>query len=135
MKILLDSKEIAQALNFGKYPVLIMNTDTKKGSKAVVIHKSRMHGDMRYNCTLEMDYEKENDGVLYISTNGSMIKGNYNYTDHLEDAEYSNAPIIEENQEIAIYMYSEKAKTGLVRIVKSEKIDSMCSVATILNDI
>jgi len=135
MKIISDSKEIAQALNFGKYPVLMINMDNKEGSNVVIIHKSKTHGDMRYRCTLETGFQKENDNKLYISTNCSMIKSSYNWNDHLECAEYANAPVIEANQEIAVYMYSEKAKIGVVRLVKSGKIDVMCQVATMLEDI
>jgi hypothetical protein len=64
-----------------------------------------------------------------------MVKSSYSWQDHLESAEYSNAPIISAEQEVAVYMYSPKANIGFVKIVKSGKIDAMCQVATKFTDL
>lgn len=135
MKILTKATDIAKAMNFGKYTVLRINADTKEGCKVVVIKKSQRYGDMRYNCQLCMDYEKDGDGILYLSTNASCIKGNYDWQDHLESAEYANAPIVGSDQEVAVYIYSPKVKIGFVRMVKSRKVDASYSTATVFDDI
>lgn len=114
-------------MNFGKYPVLMFNLDTKEGSKARVTSR---RGDFTYDCQLKRDFHKEGDGILYLSTNASVIKSHYGVSDHVRSAEYANAPIIEANQEVAVLMYSEAMDVSVVVIVKSGKIDGMCSVAT-----
>lgn len=135
MKILTTAKGMAKAMNFGKYPVLRMNMDTKEGSKAVVLGKSDRYGELRYRCTLSIDFYKEGDGLLYLSTEASCIKAEYSWKDHLEDAEFANAPVISPDQVVAVYVYSAEARLGYVRLVKSEKIDVHCQVATMLKDI
>ena len=135
MKVLTTAKGMAKAMNFGKYPVLRINMDTKEGSKAVVLGKSDRYGEMRYRCTLSVDFYKENDGILYLSTECACVKSEYSWKDHLEDAEFANAPVISPDQIIAVYAYSEKARAGFVRMVKSGNINVHCQVATMLKDI
>jgi hypothetical protein len=130
MKMLTDRKEIAQALNFGKYPVLTWDLDENKGSKARVTKVSTRYGLMHYNCKLQKDYEKQGDGIFYLSKNATMLKGSYGVEDYLEDAEYANAPIIESNQEVAIFIHSKKCRVSMVLIVKAGKVSTDYSTAT-----
>lgn len=129
MKILTDRKEIAQALNFGKYPVLTYDLDANKGSKAVVTKESARYGTMRYNCTLQRGKITEDDGILYLSTRASILSAHVGVEDYLKDAEYANAPVIESNTEVAVLLYSKKSGVAVVQMVKSGKADPSYSTA------
>jgi hypothetical protein len=129
MKTLTDRKEIAQALNFGKYPVLKWDIDKREGSKAVVIKQSARYGEMRYGCKLFNGYEKENDGTFWLMKKATMIKGHYGIDDYLEDADFANAPVIESNQDVAILCYSRLANTAFVVIVNAGKVTTDYSTA------
>lgn len=131
MKILTERRDIAKALNFGKYPVLSYNVDTKEGSKARVVKKTRNHGDLLYKCNLRCGMQTEDDGVYYLSTKPTMMSSSYPLSDVLEDVEYANAPIIEPNSDVAIYVYSKTANFGFVLIVEAGKIDPSYSTATV----
>lgn len=129
--LLTERKEIAQALNFGKYPVLTFDLDTNEGSKAVVLKMSNRYGEMRYDCKLQRDYHKKGDGIFYLSTNASMISGDFSAMDALKCAEYANAPVIEPHQEVAILLHSKIQNTAIVLTVKSGHVDPTYSSATV----
>lgn len=127
--LLTDKTDIAKALNFGKYPVLTFNLDTKEGSKARVRRTSYNGRESLVNVTLNRDYEKEGDGIFYLSHSGTMLKAHYGWVDHLKSAEFANAPIIESDQDVAILNYSEKLDISFVIILNSGKVDGQYSDA------
>lgn len=129
MTILTDRKDIAQALNFGKYPVLTFDLDNNKGSKAVVTKESARYGTMRSRCTLYRGKKTEDDGIFYLLTHGTMLTAHVGVYDYLKDAEYANAPVIESDTEVAILMYSKTTGSAVVQIVKSGKADPSYSTA------
>lgn len=128
-QLLTDKTEMAKAMNFSKYPVLTWDIDNKKGSLARVGGRMTQSGMMYTHCKLEMDYYKEGDGIYYLSTKATMLKGHYGVEDHLESAEFANAPIIESNQDVAILIYSLKANMSAVLIVNSGRVDGSYSSA------
>jgi hypothetical protein len=129
--VLSERKDIAKAMNFGKYPVLTYNLDDDKGgSKARVKKMSNRYGEMLYNCKLFMGSQTKNDGVFYLMTKAAMLKGHYGIEDHLEDAEYANAPIIEKGQEVAILVYSKELQSRFVIITTAGHVDPTYSTAT-----
>jgi hypothetical protein len=130
MLVMTDRKEMAQALNFGKYPVLTYDLDNEKGSKAIATKKSINYGMMRYRCTLYRGLHTEGDGQFYLLTHASMLSATVGVGDWLESAEFANAPVIESNQEVAILIYSKKRNYAEVQIVKSGKVDPTYSTAT-----
>lgn len=135
MKILTDRKEMAQALNFGKYPVLTYNMDELKGSGAVVMRETRNHGTLRYKTTLYCGKKTADDGVFYLLTHATMLTATVDVNDWLKCAEYANAPVIESGQEVAILMYSKKHDVSVVRIVKAGKCNPDYSTATTFTEI
>ena len=135
MKITKDRKEMAQAINFGKYPVLTYDLDAKEGAKAVVTKESSRYGTMRYKCQLFCGYVTEGDGMFYLMTLPTVLSSSVGVHDWIEAAEYANAPVIEANQEVAILIYSKKQNTSVVKIVKSGKVDPTYSTATRFNEI
>jgi hypothetical protein len=135
MKILTDRKDIAKALNFGKYPVLTYNLDTNKGSTAVATKESTNYGTMRYKCTLYRDKITEGDGIFYLMTHASIISSHVSIHAYIRDAEYANAPVIKSDTEVAILLYSEKTDIAYVQIVKSGRVDPSYSSATTFTDV
>lgn len=130
MKVLTERKEIAQALNFGKYPVLTYDADKKEGSKARVTNESSRYGTMTYNCVLYRGKQTEDDGAFYLLTEPSMLSSSVSVRDWIESAEFANAPIINPDTEVAILVYSKVLNVTSVHIVKSGKVDATCSTAT-----
>lgn len=126
-----DRKEMAQALNFGKYPVLTFDMDADQGSKANVTKMSNRYGEMTYGCVLHMGYQKKGDGIFYLGTRATMISASFSVKDAIECAEYANAPMIKPHQKVAILMYSHKNNYKSVMIVKAGRIDPSYSSATV----
>lgn len=136
MKILTDRKEMAQALNFGKYPVLTYDVDSKKGSKVTVTKESKRYGTMRYNTTLYRGKQTADDGIFYLLTHASMLTNDVDVNDWLEDAEYANAPVIDgKDQEVAILIHSRETNTAVVYIMKTGNVDPTYVTACTFYDV
>lgn len=127
--ILTERTDIAKALNFGKYPVLTFDVDNDKGSLAVVTKESGRFGNMRSKCTLYRGKQTRDDGIFYLLTHATMLKSHYNVDDYLENAEFANAPVINEGEEVAILVYSKLNNTCFVQIVKAGKVDPSYATA------
>lgn len=123
--ILTERKEIAQALNFGKYPVLTYDLDRKKGCAVKATKNSNRYGKMDYKCELFFG-----DGEFYLLTHATCISANFGLSDVLESAEYANAPTVDSNQEVAIVVHSRELNIYAVHIVKSGKVDPTYATAT-----
>lgn len=135
MNILTTRQDIAQALNFGKYKVLTYDMDLSKGSKAVVEKQTRNHGILKTECTVYMDKITEGDGVLYLLTRATMMKGHYGVEDYLECAERANAPIIQEGDEVAVLFHSKENSVVYVRLVKAGKVTPEYSTSVTFTDL
>lgn len=142
MKMLTDRKEIAKAMNFGKYPVLVLdmenhcgfeNTDFCEGQKVRVAWDS---ADKRYEgMTTEGNIYME-DGKIAISNNASMLKADWGYHDVISDAEWANAPVVHKGQTVIVIMDWKSVKRCAVRMMKvSERIDIHCMTVAHLEDI
>lgn len=132
---LTERKEMAKALNFGKYPVLTYNLDTEEGSKAVALKETRNHGVLRYKCTLYRGKQTREDGIFYLLTHATVMSAHIGVHDYLKDAEYANAPVIETNAEVAILVYSTDMDIAYVEIVQAGKVDPDYSTATTFSEV
>lgn len=135
VKVLSERKDMAKALNFGKYPVLTYDLDKKEGCKVIVMKDTRSHGVMRYGCTLYQGKIKEDDGIFYLLTHATMLTSHVGVDDWLKSAELANAPVIEADQEVAILVHSKEMNFAVVKIVKSGKVDPSYSTATTFYEI
>ena len=135
MNILTERTDIARSLNFGKYKVLQYDMDAEKGSTAVVLMQTRNHGILRKECTLYCGKITADDGIMYLLTRGTMLKGHYGITDWLECAKKANAPVINEGDEVAVFCYSEKLNVGFVRLLKTGKITPDYSTSATFTDL
>lgn len=143
MKILIDKSDIAEALNFNKYPVFTLDLDStvkgfenckgfKYGSCCRLYYKSKYIPEPLYiKCTLVL-----NNCELTLSPETCSIKGSYNWQDHLNAALKAMTPIVTPGQEVAILFFSSANSTAFVRIMRvSEKVDINCVEAAKLTDV
>lgn len=126
MRRLTDKKDIAQAINFGKYPVIYIDMSDKddygiKGTKVNI----DFGGDYYVRGTIRA----YNDEKVLTTTSGVVcISNSFSYDDYLEMVEYANAPVIKANQEIVICMFESANKVGHApMIIKTGKrVDRFC---------
>lgn len=142
MKFLRDRKEIAKALNFGKYPVIMFDLDTPekgwddvyKGTPVRVDMGSFSDGTKWYNGvypTIYVDnYHKgiENTVTNRISADielpsyGACISSSFSVADVIEDAKMAMAPIVKEGDEVVVVYTWNGGKDGAVRMMKVGKV-------------
>lgn len=127
MKSLNERKEIAQAINFNKYPVIKIDLSEHdeyglKGTKVNI--------DFGAEYYLHAEIRAFNDTRYLTTTQGAtVLSDSMSYSDYMEMVEYANAPVIKPNQEILIFTYDSKKKEIYppVIIKTSEKIDRLCT--------
>lgn len=136
MKILKERTQIAEAINFDKYPVLTIDTSNtyEIGGKVVGFigckvrsNPSIFRGVKLYDrCTLCWFEDKK---IFTLSGSSVTLSARFGYTEIIEDVEYANAPIVEKNQEVVIIVYNSKTNQMLnpmiVNLEKREQIDLM----------
>ena len=132
MKEIIKREEIAKALNFGEYPVLKIDLDQKafmdvlyKGSKARVDF-GKFNDGSRYLAQGYVLYNKK-DERIEIAAESVILTKDVSYEDWMEDIEYASSPILDDNQEVLIVMYSEKNRSVKVYLGKTEKGRRDCS--------
>lgn len=127
MKKLSERREIAEAINFGKYPVIkidLSNTDEYG------IRGTKVRFDIGRDYYLRGEIRAYKDTKYLVTVlRASMLKSEYSFYDFIEDVEYANTPIIKENQEILICLYNKDAKVVFnpVVIKTGSKINPFCS--------
>lgn len=133
--VLTDRKEMAQALNFGKYKVLTYNVDTEKGSTAKVEQQTRQYGIRQRPGTLHRGKITADDGIFYLLNHSTIMKKTFNVYDWLETAENASSPVIYEGDEVAILVYSEDLDVASVRLVKALKPRPEFSTSLVFEDL
>lgn len=144
MKFLTKRTEIAEAMNFGKYPVLYIDRDDKpydtperpsdfcKGSKCRVDweHENPRYKGMTAKCELIFC-----DGKYSLMQGGCCLHDSFGRCDVLEMVEWANTPLIRCGQTVVVVEDFTEQKIMRVRVMKvSEKKDIHCSTVTTLHD-
>ena len=124
---LTERTEIAEAINFGKYPVIKIDLSNRDeyGIRGV-----KVRFDIGKDYYLKGEIRSYRDTkCLVTGLRPSMIKSNYSFNDFMEDVEYANTPILKPNQEILICLYNSELKMVYEpTIIKTgEKINPFCS--------
>lgn len=145
MKILTERKEIAKAINFGKYPVLVLDMDNHKGYEKYNPDTKFCEGQRVRVAWDRSDYEgmtsngsimMGDDGTIYISGRCAILQADFGYSDVMEDATWANAPVIHKGQRVVVIMDWSKEKRCMVRMMKvSDRIDIHCQRVATLEDI
>ena len=141
MKYLKERREIAEAMNFGKYPVLYVDLDKPRypskdfyvGSKCRVawdLPDGRYAG-MSARCTV---YHYE--GKYELSQGGCCLHDSFGRHDIIEDMEWANTPLLHCGQ--IVLMVEDQSIQGKcrVRVLRADdKKDIHCSTVVRLVDV
>ncbi len=141
MKYLTERSEIAEAMNFCKYPVLYVDLDKPRypdkdfyvGSKCRVAWDlpDNRHTGMSARCTVYY-YE----GKYELSQGGCCLHDSFGRHDIIEDMEWANTPLLHCNQ--IVLMIEDHSIQGKcwVRVMRTAvKKDIHCSTVTNLVDV
>lgn len=145
MRFLTDRTEIAEAMNFGKYPVLVLNRENRP--MADVVPES----DYAVGCRVKVAWDNKDpryegmtthgelyieNGKLHISGEGACLKAGFGYSDVIKMAAEANVPIIHKGQTVVVVEDYPSKKHCTVRLMKvSDRIDIHCSRVASLEDI
>ena len=130
MKNLTDRQEIAEALNFGKYPVLkidIADCDWYglKGSICRIDMGEFFDGSKFYERAQLCVYKDERK--LSFSSFGCALTANVSYADFMEYVETAMSPIIKPDSEFVVVIYdSKRSEVYKVYVVQTGKTHRHC---------
>lgn len=141
MEFIVDRKEIAQTLNFGKYPVLSIDRDNKRfegndyarGCRVKVAwdHKDTRYAGMTTHGELYYD-----DGKYAISGECTVLTASFGYSDVMEMVREANAVTVHAGQTVVVVENWSTRKSCRVRMMKvSDRIDIHCVTVAQLEDI
>lgn len=145
MKYLTDRQEIAEAINFGKYPVLTLDRENRP------YKNERPDSDFAIGCRVRVAWDHKDPryagmtthGALYIeggklkiSSEGACLSASFGYCDVMKMAAEANVPVIHKGQKVVVVEEWPSLKKCTVRIMQvSDYVDTQCMVATTLKDI
>lgn len=145
MKYLTNREKIAKAMNFGKYPVLYIDRDTKpydrpghesdfsKGSQCKLDweHSNPRYAGMTARCTL---YYCE--GRYSLDQDAACLHNDFGRHDVLEMVEWARVPTLRCGQTVIVVEDFTKQKLCKVRVMKvSDRKDIHCSTVAYLEDV
>ena len=132
MKEIRSREEYAKAVNFGKYPVLMIDMN-QKGFMGEIFTGGKVRVDFghfrdgeRYLDDGEFKYYKK-ENKFYVASYGVMLTKELSYEDAIEDAEYGNSPIIDEGDEVVIVVHNSEKRELKAYIAKAVHKREFCS--------
>lgn len=140
MKVITNRYEIAQALNFGRYPVIKVNC-TPKASDPEVIEGGavKVLTDERRNlverCTVNLyanEYANDGHRNMSIGSAGVMLSASFSRKDVEEMATYANAPLIKKGDTVVFVLLGKRAAAVVLAEVK--EVRSFCQKSAWLED-
>jgi hypothetical protein len=120
MKTLKSRTEIAQAINFRRYPVVEIDVSDRddygiRGTK-VLIDNGTFHDGTPFLIQAELrSYNDEQ--VLKFSAGGFGISSSFGYSDIAEMLDYANAPVIHKDEDILIVPINRKTRTAYAPVI------------------
>ena len=145
MKYLTDRTEIAEAINFGKYPVLTLNRENRPNADICP------DSDYATGCRVRVAWDRKepryagmtthgeiyiDKGKIKISGEGACLSSSFGYTDVMEMAAEANTPIVHAGQTVVVVEDFPSRKSCTVRMMKvSDRIDIHCMTVASLHDI
>lgn len=130
MKSLTNRQEIAEAINFGKYPVLDIDLSKSdeyglKG-KTCRIHMGRFNDGEQWLEKAELRAYGDSK-VLTFSAFACCLDANMSYYDLIDDVNTAQTPIVEPDSEICVVIHDSKKKAVYaVYIVRTGKVSRHC---------
>ena len=158
MKFLSDRREIALAMNFGKYPVITMDIQKpKRGWDAGVYEGCKVRVDCgtfgdgmpfykecspmifvdNYNEGIEDTIENRVFSKIELTCPGACLSNSFGASDVLEMAETANAPLLKSGQEVVVVYKAERdgELVVMVKMMKVGRVSRHCSTVATLEDI
>lgn len=138
-KYLTERTEVAEAINFGKYPVLYIDFDSKFNRSSngyykgcdVRVKYDRSDGTLRTEGNLEME-----NGKYSISNNAICLHASFGRSDIIEDYKWSRAVTVSKGQTVVLIEDWSEAKRCKVRMMKvSDRINTSCMTVAYLEDL
>lgn len=141
MKFITDRKEIAKALNFGTYPVIMFDLDTPargwddvyEGTPVRVDMGTFSDGTRWLSDSVPTIYaDNHHEGIentvknrlmadIHLPSGGAMISSSFGANDVLDMAKFAMAPIIKGGDDIVIVYKWDKGMNVAVRMMKVGK--------------
>lgn len=120
MKLLNERREIAEAMNFGRYPVLridLADADEYglKGCRVRIDAGKFRSGDPHIIDAILRVYNDEKKLTTFSS--GSCLSDSFTYYDYVEMAECASAPLIHPDEDVVIAVYHSKAQKALAAMI------------------
>lgn len=124
MKYLIDRQEIAQAMNFGKYPVVRIDVETPKagwddvfeGDLVRVESPSKRHPGSYIRGRVMKYPEEENRYTIMPDT--VCLHSDFGYGDVIEMLGYAQAPMLHAGETVVVIEDAPKYRYARVRMMK-----------------
>lgn len=132
MKVLTERKEIAAAMNFGRYPVLridLADADEYglKGCRVRIDAGTFRTGDPYIIDAVLRVYRDEKKLTTHCS--GAVLSDSFTYFDYVEMAENAMAPLIHPDEDVVIAIYNSRAQIALAALIvhTGARVNRQCS--------
>lgn len=145
MKFISNREEVAQALNYGKYPVVTINCVAagddiipviEGGAVNVLTHKHNGK-DWYERCRIEIfKDEYNNDGRCHVSIKPAILAltDTFGVDDVLEMATYANAPKLKKGDTVAFVLVGAKKKAAYVILADVKAVFEYNQISATLED-
>lgn len=131
MREIKNREEFARCVNFGEYPVIKIDMN-QKAFMDTIYHGDKVRVDFgkfktgeRYLDGGELIYNIK-DNRFEISSWGSCLSARFCYEDAMERVEYSQAPIIDEGDEVVIIVHNSETKEVKAYVYKAVHKKQFC---------
>ena len=141
MKLLKDRRELAMAINFGRYPVLkidLADSDDYglKGCKVRIDAGKFKHTDDPFFIEAELRVYRD-EKKLTTSSGGTILKNDFTYHDYVHMVDRAQAPLIGPDQEVVVAVYDSRTSTAFAAILvrTAPKVAKFCSTPLEFEDV
>lgn len=139
MRMLKDRRDMALAVNFGKYPVLkidLADTDDYglKGCRVRIDAGTFMDGEPYIIGATIRAYRDE--CKLTTISDGCVLTNDFTYHDYTDMVERAQAPLIKPDQEVVVAIYDSRTRMAYAPVVvrTSPRVSRHCSVPISFED-
>ena len=141
MKMLKDRRELAMAINFGRYPVLkidIADSDEYglKGCKVRIDAGKFKNSDDPFFIEAELRVYRD-EKKLTTSSGGAVLKNDFTYYDYVQMVERAQAPLIRAGEEVVVAVYDSRTQSAFAAILvrTGPKVRKFCSTPLDFEDV
>jgi len=132
MREIKNREEFAEYVNFGKYPVIKIDMN-QDAFMDVIYHGDKVRVDFGKFRTGERNLQggellyNKKENKFEIASYGICLSARFSYDDAMERVEYSQAPIIDEGDEVVIIIHNSKDREVRACVYKAVHKREFCS--------